>query len=99
MPTFFLPKYGYDSDFIANTQNLESTFVSLADTKFNANASVNSNGDMECTPIELTINAAASKSFLRNFSKWTIPRSSQINVIWGTSQNVNQQVDATSKQG
>ena len=56
---------GYDSDFTTNTHNSEGTFVFIADTEFNANASVNSNGEMEGTPSEFTINAAASRSILR----------------------------------
>ena len=69
---------GYDSDFTANTQNSDGTFVFIADTEFNANASVNSNGEMEGTPSELTVNAAASKCILRKSFKRTIPRSSQM---------------------
>ena len=57
---------GYESDFIANTQNLEGTFVIQADTEFDTNVSFNSNGEIEYIPSsELTVNAASSKSILQ----------------------------------
>ena len=60
--------YGYKPDFAANTHNSENTYVFQADTtEFDTNASVNSNGEIESNPpSELTVNAAASKSILRN---------------------------------
>ena len=66
---------GYDSDFTANTQNSEGTFVFTAynaETEFDTSASVNSNGELEGSqpsegPSEgLIVNAAATKSILRN---------------------------------
>ena len=48
---------GYESDFTANTQISEGTFVFQADTEFDTSASVNSNGEIEGNPpSELTVN-------------------------------------------
>ena len=74
---------GYDYGYTANTNNLEGTFIFIADTEYNTNVSVNSNGEIEGTPnkCELTVNAAASKCTLRSSkqqSKQTVPRSSQM---------------------
>ena len=55
---------GYELDYTANTKNTEGTFVSVAgrDTEFDANASIDSNGEIEATlQSELTFNAAVSK--------------------------------------
>ena len=42
---------GYDSDYIANTNNLKGKFVFIVDTtKYDANTSVNNNGEIEGTP-------------------------------------------------
>ena len=54
----------YESDFTANTQNSEGTFVFQADTEFNANTNVNSNRQIEGTN-DLTVNAAVLKSIIR----------------------------------
>ena len=63
----------YDSDFTANTQNLEGKYVFhalQAETEFHTSASFNSNRELEaistCEPSGLIVNAAASKSILRN---------------------------------
>ena len=51
---------GYKSNFTNNKQNPEGTFVFQADTtEFDANASVNSNREIEGTS-DLTVNAVAS---------------------------------------
>ena len=52
---------GYDSDFTANTYNLEGTFIFLAETEYYTNASINSNGEIEGTS-DLTVNATTSKN-------------------------------------
>ena len=81
---------GYDSDFTANTQNSEGTFVFhalQAETEFDTSGSLNSNGELEgiapCEPSGLIVNAAISKSILRNKNKQkpkrTIPQSSEMN--------------------
>ena len=61
----------YDSDFTANTQKSEGTYVFhalQARTEFNTTASVNSNGELEgissCELSGLIVNTAASKSIL-----------------------------------
>ena len=77
---------GYDSDFTANTQNSEGTYVFhtlQAGTAFDTSASVNSNGEIEgflsSEPSELIVNAAASQSILRNkHPSRYIPRSSEM---------------------
>ena len=80
---------GYDSDFTADTQNSEGTFVFhalQAETEFNTSASLNSNGELEgitsSEPGGLIVNAADTKSILRNStkqkSKRTLPRSSEM---------------------
>ena len=63
----------YDSDFAANTQNSDGTFVfhvCQVETEFDTSANVNSNKELEgilaYEPSGLTVNAAASKSILRN---------------------------------
>ena len=61
---------GYDSNYTANIQNSEGTFVFEADT-FDTSASVNSDGEVE--PI-VTVNAAKSNGFLCNQSGRTIPK-------------------------
>ena len=52
---------GYRSDFAANIQNSEGTFVFQSNTELDANTSGKSNGEIEGTR-ELNINAAAWKS-------------------------------------
>ena len=54
----------HDSNLTANTQNSEGIFVFQANTEFNANASVNSNGEIRGTS-NLIVNAVASKSILQ----------------------------------
>ena len=61
---------GYNSDYTTNTQNSDGTYTFQAlqaGTEFDTSASVNSNGKIEGNlPSILTVNAAASKSILRN---------------------------------
>ena len=93
---------GYESYFIANTQNLEGTFVFQADTEFGTSASVNSNGEIEgilpSESSELTVNAAASKSILRK-PKYTIPRSSQMSTGAPAKLIANEQIRLTRPDG
>ena len=49
---------GHESDYTANTRNLENTYVFNAETEFYASANVNSNGEIEGNPSsELTVNS------------------------------------------
>ena len=66
---------GYNSDYTTHTNNIDGTLVFAANTGFDANASVSSNGEIKDTTSELTVNTAALKIILRKQpSKHTIPR-------------------------
>ena len=59
---------GYKLDYTANTNNSEGThYFVVADTEYDANDSINSNGEIEGTSNddELTVHTAASKCILR----------------------------------
>ena len=78
----------YNSDFTTNTQNSEGTYVFRAlqaETEFDTSASVYSNDELKgippCEPSGLIVNAAATKSILRNNkqpSRRIVPRSSEM---------------------
>lgn len=57
---------GYKLDYTANINNSEGThYFVVADTEYDANDSINSNGEIEGTASDLTVNAAALKSILQ----------------------------------
>ena len=63
----------------ANTHNSEHTYVFNAETEFDTNDTINSNGEIEFNPPnELTVKAASSTGILRNkrLQNRTIPKSS-----------------------
>ena len=68
------PQDGYNSDYTANTQNSEGTFVFKADT-FDTSTIANDNGEIEPT---VTVNAAKSDGILRKRSNQTIPKKSEL---------------------
>ena len=54
----------YNSDFTANTNYSEDRFFSLTDTEFDTSTDVNSNGEIEGTTSDLTVNATTSKNII-----------------------------------
>ena len=100
---------GYNSDFTANTQNSEETFVFRAlqaETEFDTSASVDSNGELEGIPLDnpsgTIVNAAATKSILRNGkkqSKRTLPRSSEMSSGAPAKLLANEQLKLIDKNG
>ena len=61
---------GYESEITANTHNSEHTYVFNAETEFDTNASVNSNGEIEGNPPnELTVKAGILRKKQRALPK------------------------------
>ena len=55
---------GYDSNYTANTNNSKGIFCFIADTEYDANGSVNSNGEIGgiSSNEDLTVHATTSRS-------------------------------------
>ena len=69
----------YKSEINANTHNSEHTYVFNAEIEFDANNTINSNGEIEGNPPnELKVKAASSTGILHNKRQQnrTIPKSS-----------------------